>query len=169
MENPSKPEYDLLAAGELLIDFISTDFADHFNDVRNFTRFLGGSPANLCMNMSRLGKRTLLAATLGQDDMGEWLRRQVAEPGVDCRLIRQVPQPTTLILVTRSRTVSNFVAYRSADNEIADHQFPSEVLRSVRLFHTTCFGLSRQPAQAAIIGAARRAVDQGCQLSKLEG
>lgn len=156
---------DLLSAGELLIDFISTDFAETFDEVSNFKRLQGGSPANFCMNLARLGKRTALVASVGTDDMGDFLVRSVAAQGVDTAQVAQVAVPTTLILVTRSKTVSNFEAYRSADCEISEAQFPEALLREVSVFHTTCFGLSREPARGAILGAAARAAQGGAQLS----
>lgn len=158
-------KYDILAVGELLIDLISTDFADSLDDVRDFKRIQGGSPANMCMNMARLGNRSKLLASLGKDDMGSYLLRYVQSIGVDCRDVRLVDFPTTLILVTRSRDVSNFEAYRGADCEIADEQFPAGIFDEVTLFHTTCFALSREPAQGSIMRAARKAAQSGCRLS----
>ena len=165
MEKRRKRPFDLLAAGELLIDFISTDFADSLDDVHHFKRLMGGSPANMCMNMSRLGNQTLLASSVGEDDMGHWVYQQVEQVGVDVRLIAKVTQPTTLILVTRSKAVSNFEAYRLADCQITAEQFPDEILQQINLFHTTCFGLSRPPAGDSILQAADRAAQHGCQLS----
>lgn len=163
-ENRSK-KYDILAVGELLIDFISTDFADNLDEVQNFKRLLGGSPANMCMNMARLGNSAKLLASLGNDDMGRYLLKYVQSIGVDCRHVRPVDMPTTLILVTRSRNVSNFEAYRGADAEIVDEQFPDGIFDETALFHTTCFALSREPAQGSIMRAARLAAQKGCQLS----
>ncbi|MCB9281811.1 MAG: carbohydrate kinase [Lewinellaceae bacterium] len=156
---------DVLGAGELLIDFLSADFADSFDSVSSFKRIQGGSPANWCMNMARLGNNARLAATVGQDDMGDFLVNTVARTGVDTSPIRRVAMPSTLILVTRSKNVSNFEAYRMADSEIDSSQLPDELWPQLTLFHTTCFGISRQPAQGAIIAAARKAAAAGCQLS----
>ena len=158
-------KYDILAVGELLIDFISSDFADNLDEVQNFKRLLGGSPANMCMNMARLGNNAMLLASLGNDDMGRYLLNCVKSVGVDCENVRMADVPTTLILVTRSRTVSNFEAYRGADCEIIDKQFPAGLFGDIALFHTTCFALSKEPAQGAIMRAARAAVKKGCQLS----
>ncbi len=160
----SRP-YDLLAVGELLIDMISTDFAESLDEVHHFKRLQGGSPANLCLNMARLGNRTALVATIGQDNMGDLLWQQVQQLGVDCSYLRRVAEPTTLILVTRSRQVSNFEAYRMADPLIISEQLPESLLANATIFHTTCFGLSRDPAQSAIMQAAAQARQQGCQLS----
>ncbi len=165
MINETKRKFDICCAGELLIDFISEEFADDLDDVSKFRRIQGGSPANLCMNMARLGKRTALIATVGADDMGQFLLRAVEALGVDCTYLASAQVPTTLILVTRSRTVSNFEAYRSADCQITSSQFPDTLLAGTRIFHTTCFALSLDPARSAILDAARRAAAMGCQLS----
>ena len=50
-------DIDLLAIGEILIDFISTERVDSLLEAAAFRRFQGGSPANLAVNVSRLGKR----------------------------------------------------------------------------------------------------------------
>ena len=165
MANRRIRKYDILSVGELLIDFISVDFADNLDQVQNFKRLMGGSPANLCMNMARLGNNTGLVATLGKDDMGRYLFQYVQSLGVDCHQVRSIDVPTTLILVTRSRQVSNFEAYRGADCQIVDEQFPETVLADTALFHTTCFALSLEPAQSSILRAARLAVQHGAQLS----
>lgn len=161
----SKHLFDILSVGELLVDLISTDFAETFAEVENFRRFMGGSPANLCMNMARLGNKTKLVASVGQDEMGQYLYNFVNEMTVDCEHIERTKEPTTIILVTRSKAVSDFEAYRGADCQIGWQQFPDSIFGTFRLFHTTCFALSKEPAQSTIMQAAQRAAENGAQLS----
>ena len=156
---------DLLAVGELLIDFISTDFADSLDDTTNFKRLQGGSPANLCMNMARLGNRTKLVATVGNDDMGNHLINCLRPLNIDIQHLYRSDFPTTLILVTRSKEVSNFEPYRFADCCISSEQFPDELFDQITIFHTTCFALSKEPAQRTIKDAFEKAYESGCQLS----
>ena len=73
--------------------------------------------------------------------------------------------PTTLILVTRSKTVSDFEAYRGADTHILPSQISDTMLSNAAIFHTTCFALSLNPAQNTILDAASRATTLGCRLS----
>ena len=160
----SKP-IDIVSVGELLIDMISIDFADKMDEVETFKRIVGGSPANLAMNMHRLGKNVRLVSTVGRDDMGNFLIEYVKKLNLDTSLIRQTNVPTTLILVSRSKNVSNFEAYRCADKHIAMRQMSDEVLSQTAIFHTTCFALSQKPAQTNILRGAKRAVELGCQLS----
>lgn len=160
-----KGRFDILCAGELLIDFISEQFVENLEEAATFRRLQGGSPANLCMNLARLGNKPLLVATVGEDDMGNFLEKMVSVAGVDTQLIRRTDLPTTLILVTRSKEVSNFEAYRLADVQITEDQFPDDLLSASSIFHTTCFALSRQPARNAILDAANIAVKAGNQIS----
>ncbi|MEL6970946.1 MAG: PfkB family carbohydrate kinase, partial [Bacteroidota bacterium] len=114
----------ILAVGELLIDFISTTYAESLDDVSTFERLPGGSPANMAGNLARLGQSAGLVATVGQDDMGNYLKSFVDRLSLDTSGVRQVALPTTLILVTKSKEVSNFEAYRLADCDISSDQMP---------------------------------------------
>lgn len=165
MDSRRQRNVDILATGELLVDFISADFAENLDEATNFKRIPGGSPANLCMNMARLGNQVSLAASVGNDDMGHYLFKYVEQHGVDVHQLYRVNSPTTLILVTRSQHVSNFEAYRGADSQITGDQFPESLLDDISIFHTTCFGLSREPARSAILAAAQKTSARGGQLS----
>ncbi len=156
---------DILSTGELLVDFITAEFASTLDEATLFKRIPGGSPANLCMNMARLGNQAILIASVGNDDMGTILRNYVARQGVDVSYITQVEEPTTLILVTRSASVANFQAYRGADAMLAIRQFPYSRFEEISIFHTTCFALSKNPAQRVILEAAEKARRAKCQLS----
>ena len=157
---------DLLSVGELLIDMISADFADSMDAVESYRRIVGGSPANLAMNMKRLGNNARLISSVGKDGFGDFLMRYVRNLGLNTEGVVQIADvPTTLILVTRSKNVSDFEAYRGADTHILPAQISNEVLSDVAIFHTTCFALSLNPAQSTILDAASRATQLGCKLS----
>ncbi|MEL7221423.1 MAG: carbohydrate kinase family protein, partial [Bacteroidota bacterium] len=116
-------------------------------------------------NLTRLGRRAGLVASVGEDDMGQFLLRFVKDLGLDIRGVQQVDLPSTLILVTRSREVSNFEAYRLADCQITEQQITDELLAGLKIFHTTCFALSQEPARSAILTAASKVVQAGGQVS----
>ena len=157
--------FDIIAVGELLVDLISSDFADNLHEVKDFKRLQGGSPANLSMNMARLDNKVKLIATIGQDDMGEYLFQCVDQMAIDCSQLHRIDLPTSLILVTRSKGVSNFEAYRAADYQITEAQLSPQMLQECTIFHTTCFGMSREPARSAILAAAKFVAKEGGQLA----
>jgi sugar/nucleoside kinase (ribokinase family) len=157
---------DILAVGELLIDMISTDFADSMDAVESYRRIPGGSPANLGMNMQRLGNNVRLISSVGHDGFGDFLMNYIKKLGLNTEGVAQIADvPTTLILVTRSKNVSDFEAYRGADTHILPSQIPDDLLSNAAIFHTTCFALSLNPAQSTILDAAKRATALGCKLS----
>jgi sugar/nucleoside kinase (ribokinase family) len=157
---------DILAVGELLIDMMSTDFADSMDAVESYRRIPGGSPSNLGMNMKRLGNNVRLISSVGQDAFGNFLVNYIQKLGLNTEGVAQIIDvPTTLILVTRSKMVSDFEAYRGADTHILPSQIPNNLLSNAAIFHTTCFALSLNPAQSTILDAAYRASNLGCRLS----
>lgn len=157
--------FDLIAAGELLLDLISTDYADDFQSADTYRRMPGGSPANLASNLVRLGKRAALIAGVGNDDGGKLLIDYASGLGLDVSHVARFPQPTTLILVTKSKAVSDFEPYRGADAQIQLNDRQIEWATNCRLFHTTAFALSREPARSTILRTAKVAVEKGVQLS----
>lgn len=158
-------QLEVLAVGELLIDLISENYASSLDDAHVFQRMAGGSPANMAGNLCRLGRKAGLVASVGRDDMGQFLMKFVNDLGLDTRGVKQIGIPSTLILVTRSREVSNFEAYRLADCEISIEQITDDLLEGLKIFHTTCFALSKEPARSAILSAANKVVQLGGRLS----
>lgn len=159
-------EIDILSAGELLIDMITAEFVQSLDEANLFKRIQGGSAANLCSNMARLGNNTLLVATVGNDDMGRVLKNYVTTLGVDTSGVSLLDDyATTLILVTRSATTSDFVPYRGADSVLSIRQFPFGRFEQISVFHTTCFALSKDPAQSVLLDAAEKARRAGCKIS----
>lgn len=156
----------ILSVGELLADFIGQAFSESLFDASDFTRFQGGSPANMAANMARLGNRAALVACVGNDNLGRFLVQKVAETGIEVGHVAIDPiHPTSLVVVSRTKGTPDFVAYRTADCMIQPEHLPDQLLDQVALFHTTCFALSRNPAQQTIIDAARRATLAGAQIS----
>jgi sugar/nucleoside kinase (ribokinase family) len=161
-----KRPIDILSAGELLVDFITAEFVQTLDEAILFKRVPGGSPANLAMNIARLGGKAMLIACVGNDDMGRVLKNYVANLGVDVTGVSQIDDhATTLILVTRSASTSNFVPYRGADSMLSIRQFPFSRFEEISIFHTTCFALSKAPAQSVILDAAERAKRAKCIIS----
>ena len=155
----------IISAGDLLMDLLSTEYAETFASADTYQRLPGGSPANLAMNLAQLGVSVALVAAVGQDDAGTLLLEEVRRRGVDVSMVARVAEPTTLILVTKSKAVSDFEAYRSADVQLSTQQLDGQALRACKVFHTTAFALSQEPARATILAAAAQAAAAGARLS----
>lgn len=157
---------DLLAVGEVLVDLIGTSTAEGLASTGSFERFQGGSPANLCRALALTGRRTALVGCVGQDGLGDFLKDELARHGVVTKYLARAPNaPTSAVLLSRSPGTADFVAYRHADTQIGREHLPPDALSHCRLYHTTCFALSRTPARTSILDGARAAAEHGAVLS----
>ncbi|MGF1556116.1 carbohydrate kinase family protein [Paucihalobacter sp.] len=157
---------DILCVGEVLIDFIGHQSEVLINETRDYHRYLGGSPTNVALNSARLGLKAAMVATVGKDGFGEYVFNRLFEAGVNTNHIKIIKhKPSSVIFVSRSKTTPDFIPYREADAEILEDQITTDVLKQTTIFHTTCFALSKDPAQATILKKAEEGFQLGCKLS----
>ena len=157
---------DIISIGEVLIDFIGHEVNTSINKTKDYHRFLGGSPTNVAVNASRLGLKTVLVASCGQDGLGDYIVRKLKSNHINTDHIRKSDvAPTSVIFVSKSTDTPDFIAYRQADCEIYEDQLPDAIIESAKIFHTTCFALSKNPARQTILNRARKAKDLGLKLS----
>jgi fructokinase len=157
---------DILCAGEVLIDFIGHEMNSSINRTKDYHRFLGGSPTNVAVNATRLGLKSVLVATCGEDGLGEYIVRKLKSNHVITSQIRKSEtHPTSVIFVSKSTSTPDFIPYREADCQIEQSQIPNDLLESAKIFHTTCFALSKNPARTTIVESAKRAKALGLQTS----
>ena len=157
---------DILCVGEVLIDFIGHQIGVQINNTRDYHRYLGGSPTNVAMNASRLGLKPVLVATVGNDGFGEYIFKRFSEVGLNTNYIKTVDdKPTSVIFVSRTDSTPDFIPFREADYCISENQILKATLENTNIFHTTCFALSKEPAQTTILKKAEEAYNLGCKLS----
>ncbi|MBO6879844.1 PfkB family carbohydrate kinase [Winogradskyella sp.] len=159
-------DIDILCVGEVLIDFIGHQKDVLINNTRDYHRYLGGSPTNVAMNSARLGLNAKMVATVGNDGFGEYIFKRLNEVGVQASSVKKISsKPTSVIFVSRSKKTPDFIPFREADYCISEDQIPTDLLKETSIFHTTCFALSKNPAQSTILKKAEEAYNLGCQLS----
>ena len=157
---------DILCVGEVLVDFIGHQEGVLINETRDYHRYLGGSPTNVAMNSTRLGLNTIMVATVGNDGFGSYITERLESVGVNTNHLKVLDdKSTSVIFVSRSKGTPDFIPYRSADCCIYEEQISREILSNTKIFHTTCFALSKNPAQKTILNIAKEAHDLGCKLS----
>ena len=165
MKNNTK-SIDILCAGEVLIDFIGHQTDVFINNTRDYHRYLGGSPTNVAMNSARLGLNAMMIATVGNDGFGEYIFERLNTVGVNTTNIKKLAdKPTSVIFVSRSQGTPDFIPFRVADSFISEDQISAKILEKTKIFHTTCFALSKKPAQTTILKKAEEAHYLGCKLS----
>lgn len=159
-------DLDVLCVGEVLVDFIGHQTGVLINNTRDYHRYLGGSPTNVAMNSARLGLKSVMVATVGDDGFGEYIFERLNEIGVNTNHIHKLKtKPTSVIFVSRTDGTPDFIPFREADAYIIEDQISKDLLTKTNIFHTTCFALSKNPAQSSILKKAEEAFNLGCKLS----
>ena len=157
---------DILCIGEVLIDFIGHQSDVLINNTRDYHRYIGGSPTNVAMNCSRLGLKAMMVGTVGSDGFGEYVFERLNSINVVTDNIKKInTKPTSVVFVSKSKGTPDFIPFRNADSFITEDQISKNVLQESNIFHTTCFALSKEPAQSTILKKAEEAFNLGCKLS----
>ncbi|MGL4630718.1 MAG: carbohydrate kinase family protein [Leadbetterella sp.] len=159
-------KYALLSVGELLVDFIGAEISESLLDTHTFQRYHGGSPANLAQNMALLGHTTKLISCVGDDNFGKFLHGKISGTKIDVSSLKvHSSEPSSIVMVSRTKGTPDFIPYRGADKELLLEDFSEELLSQIAIFHTTCWPLSRNPSQTTLLEVSKKAKKLGAEIS----
>ncbi|MFQ5578080.1 MAG: carbohydrate kinase family protein [Anaerolineae bacterium] len=156
------PDIDFLAIGETLVDFISTEAAENLARADTFRRHLGGSPANIAVNMARLGMQTAVISKTGIGAFGQFLKRELNRHGVQTDyLVMDHRVHTSFMFIARTIGTPDFEPRRNGDYKLTPDDVPPEAIARARIVHASAFALSRPPCRAAVGKAFQLAAQYG--------
>lgn len=147
--NFKNKDIDVFTIGELLIDMISTNYGDNFN-CNNYTKYFGGSPANISMNIKRLGGNSAIAACVGKDGLGDFLIQHLEDNNIDTSYISRVDSSTSMVLVTKSKTTPIPIFYRGADYNLKYNASLDSALKNSKIVHFSCWPISQKNSRSTI-------------------
>jgi fructokinase len=161
--------FDVIACGELLIDFVSTESGVTLGEAPGFQKAPGGAPANVAVGVSRLGYRVGFLGQVGDDDFGHFLAGVVAENGVDVGGLRFSPEARTALAFVslRSDGERSFMFYRhpSADMLWRPEDVNRDYVKNTRIFHHGSISLINEPTRSATLAAIGYAREGGALIS----
>jgi fructokinase len=161
--------FDVIACGELLIDFVSTQSGVTVGQAPGFQKAPGGAPANVAVGVARLGYRTGFLGQVGDDDFGHFLADTVAEAGVDVGGLRFSPEARTALAFVslRSDGERSFMFYRhpSADMLWRPEDVDRAYVAGTRIFHHGSISLINEPSRSATLAAVEFARAGGALIS----
>ncbi len=159
--------YDVIALGELLIDFTSSAPSGQGNP--QFEANPGGAPCNVLAILARLGRRAAFMGKVGDDLFGRMLKGSIVEAGIDAgALVLDPAAHTTLAFVQNAPDGDRaFSFYRDpgADELLTPEELPESALRSAGIFHFGSLSLTREPSRAATRRAVALAAEGGAVVS----
>lgn len=160
-------KYDVVALGELLIDFTQNGTSEQGNSL--FEANPGGAPCNVLAMVSKLGHKTAFVGKVGKDSFGKQLKDTLEEVGIDAtHLSMDEEVHTTLALVhTLEDGDRDFSFYRNpgADMMLTEKEIPEELIQNSKIFHFGTLSMTHEGVRAATKKALDIAKKAGCVIS----
>lgn len=159
--------YDVVALGELLIDF--AEVSSDSNGYPTIAAHPGGAPANFLATVNKFGGKTALIGKVGNDTFGHLLLNTLVKSGIDTIGMKTTNNAfTTLAFVTfddhgdRSFTFSR---NPGADTQLNFDEIDLNLIENTRVFHFGTLSLTHEPAKTATYKAVEYAKSRSKMIS----
>lgn len=160
-------KYDVVALGELLIDFTENGTSAQGNTV--YEANPGGAPCNVLAMLTKLGRKTAFIGKVGQDIFGNRLKRTLEEVGIDTvNLVMDEDVRTTLAFVeTFPDGDRDFSFYRApgADMMLQADEVQMELVKDTNIFHFGTLSMTHEGVRNATKKAIAAAKEAGAVIS----
>ena len=157
-------KYDVVAMGELLIDFTQNGYSEQGNPI--FEANPGGAPCNVLAMLQKLGRKTAFIGKVGQDGFGLQLEKALKETGISTEgLCFDKEVHTTLAVVQKKEDGDrDFSFYRKpgADMMLRKEEVKEELIRNAKIFHYGSLSLTDEQVRTATVRSAWAGVNIFC-------
>lgn len=160
-------DYDVVALGELLIDFTENGVSGQGNKV--YEANPGGAPCNMLAMLNKVGRKTAFIGKVGKDIFGNRLKTVLDEVGIDTsNLVIEEDVRTTLAFVqTFSDGDRDFSFYRNpgADMMLREEDLHEGLLCNTEIFHFGTLSMTHDGVRKATRKAIEIAKEGGAVIS----
>jgi 5-dehydro-2-deoxygluconokinase len=149
---------DMVLLGRVAIDFNPTDYYKPLAESSTFKKYVGGSPANIAVGLSRLGKKCGFFGRVSDDQFGDFVINFFREEGVDVSHIRRCEHGEKLGLTFTeilSPKDSSILMYRNkaADLALTVNDIDEEYIKSAKAILISGTALAESPSREAALKA----------------
>ena len=160
-------KFDVIALGELLIDFTENGMSGQGNPV--YEANPGGAPCNVLAMLNKAGRRTAFIGKVGKDIFGNRLKAVLDEVGIDTsNLIMDEEVRTTLAFVeTLPGGDRDFSFYRNpgADMMLKEEELQEDLVRNTKIFHFGTLSMTHEEVRRTTKRAVETAKESGALIS----
>ncbi|TJY39798.1 5-dehydro-2-deoxygluconokinase [Cohnella pontilimi] len=163
---PDGRTLDVVSIGRLCMDLNANEIHRPMEDTVTFTKYLGGSPANITVALSRLGLRTGFIGRIADDAFGRFIRRYLEQLGVDTSsVITDKPGSVTGLAFTeiKSPTDCSILMYRDnvADLNLEPADVNEQQIAGAKALVVSGTALAASPSREAVFTAISYARKHG--------
>lgn len=160
-------KYDVVALGELLIDFTIDGKSSQGNNT--YEANPGGAPCNVLAMLNRMNKKTAFIGKVGKDAFGQILKSTIDKIGIDSKgLVFDEKVNTTLAFVNIDENGErSFSFYRNpgADMMLTEEEVDFEIIRNSKIFHFGTLSMTHERARQATKKAIEEAKKENILIS----
>ncbi len=160
-------KYDVVALGELLIDFTQNGISDQGNPL--FEANPGGAPCNVLAMLKKLDRDCAFIGKVGDDMFGRSLRDTVDSIGIntDSLLLDKEVNTTLAFVQTFENGDRDFSFYRNpgADMMLTPEEIPAALIESAGIFHFGTLSMTHEKVREATKKAVKLAKESGALIS----
>ena len=151
----SKP-LDVIPIGRIAIDFNPTDMNKPLSESSNFNKYVGGSPANIAVGLSRLGAKCGFIARVSDDQFGDYVENYFKKDGIDISHVFRCKNGENLGLTFTeilSPTQSSILMYRDgvADLQVCVDDVDEEYIKTAKAVVISGTALCASPSREAAL------------------
>ena len=143
--------YDVVALGELLIDFAPHSVNEGGYPVLSANP--GGAPGNFLAALNMYGCKTAMIGKVGDDMFGRLLVRTLQDAGIETKgVVMDKNQFTTLAFVSLDKSGNrdfSFARKPGADTCLTPDEINESLITDARVFHFGTLSLTNEPAASA--------------------
>ena len=151
-----KNMFDVLALGELLIDFSLSGKFDNGNIL--FESNPGGTPANVLATVSRLGINTAFIGKVGNDQFGKFLAKTLKDININTDGLVFANEFNTALASIHLNELGdrsfNFYRNLSADMMLREDEVNFDRIKNTRVFHFGSVSMTHGPVRSVTLKAA---------------
>src|SRR3569832_1915344 len=144
---------DVITIGRASVDLYGQQIGTRLEDIGSFAKPVGGCPANIAVGTARLGLKSALLTRVGAEQMGGFIKEQLAREGVETRGIATDPNRLTALelLAVEAEGVSPMIFVRTdcADMALDESIIEEAFIASTRAIVVTGTHFSKPNSEAA--------------------
>lgn len=163
---PTGKSLDFTAIGRLCIDLNANEINRPMEETMTFTKYVGGSPANITIGMSRFGLKTAFIGKIADDQMGRFIADYLQKNHIDTtNVVTDHTGAVTGLAFTeiKSPTECSILMYRdnAADLRLTAEEVQEDIIAQAKVLLISGTALAQSPSREAVFQALQYAKKHG--------
>ena len=154
----SDREFDLIAIGRACIDLNANEYNRPMEETMTFTKYVGGSPANIAIGSSKLGLKAGFIGKIPDDQHGRFIESYMRGVGIDTSnmVVDQEGHKTGLTFTEiKSPEECSILMYRDevADLYLHQSEVSEDYIKKAKILLVSGTALAKSPSREAVLKA----------------